>query len=268
VTPMMNTAILLRRQAAAFRSIHTISSIATANKLQVPQQVTLQQQQIQRFQPQIRNAHTVRVILTKDLPDGKGYSGEVHNVKSGYARNHLIPLKKALYATPINFDRAGIPDPDLRVETDEERRARESAESDEDLKAADFLRYYLRNKTLKIWRMVDLSGGAASGGTAAGVPIHPGMVDHEAVRAKLSKQLQINLEDHEIVQIHPEQIPHHTFEEDVTSSAAMEEALDAMEPLKEGEECKVVVKTLGEYLVKIHLRGGQRVGLRLAIVKR
>ena len=45
-------------------------------------------------------------------------------------------------------------------------------------------------------------------------------------------------------------------------------ALEAMEPLEEGEECKVVLKTLGEYLVKIHLAGGQKVGLRLAVVKR
>jgi ribosomal protein L9 len=211
---------------------------------------------------QQRNAHTVRVILTSDLSDGKGYAGEVHNVKAGFARNYLIPLKKALYATPPNFERAGIPDPDLISETAEERKARESMESDEDLKAADFLRHYLRSKTLKIWRMVDAN---TSSGGGMGAPIHPGIVDHKAVREKLAKQLRIDLEDIETLQIYPDPIPHSSFEED---GSIMDKSLNKMEPLQDGETCKVVLKALGEYLVKINLKGDHAVGLRLAVRRR
>jgi hypothetical protein len=60
-------------------------------------------------------------------------------------------------------------------------------------------------------------------------------------------------------------VSHHLLEEE---HGAMDQYLDQMEPLKEGEECKVQLKALGEYLVKIHLRGDQSVGLRLAVLKR
>ncbi|GFH48673.1 hypothetical protein CTEN210_05149 [Chaetoceros tenuissimus] len=215
----------------------------------------------QLWNQQYRNGHSVRIILTSDLPDGKGYAGDVISVKAGFARNYLVPQKKALYATPTNFERVGIPDPDLIVETAEERKLRESMESDEDLKAADFLRHYLRNKTLKIWRMVDPN--SAIGGSM-GAPIHPGMVDYKNVREKLSKQLKIDLEDHERVQIHPTPILHSELEEE----ESMEKMLESMEEMKEGEECKTQLKALGEYLVKLHLKGGQEVGLRLKVVKR
>lgn len=141
---------------------------------------------------------------------------------------------------------------------------RESRESDADLKAADFLRYYLRNKTLKIWRTVDMNA-AASMGSIMGAPIHPGMVDHVAVRQKLSKQLMIDLEEYEKVQIYPEPVAHHLLEEE----ALVEEYFNKMEPLtEEGQECNVQLKALGEYLVKIHLKGDQSVALRLAVLKR
>jgi ribosomal protein L9 len=213
------------------------------------------------FKQQIRNGHSVRIILTSDLPDGKGYAGEVLSVKSGYARNHLIPLQKALYATPTNFERVGMSDPDLIVETSEEKKMRESMESDEDLKAADFLRHYLRNKTLEIWRMVDVNSPIGSG---LGAPIHPGMVDHVNVRDKLGRQLGIDLQDHELVQIYPEPISHALIEEE----DVMEDTMQKMEVLKDGEDCKVQIKALGEYAVKIHLKGGQEVGLKLAVRKR
>lgn len=207
---------------------------------------------------QIRQARTVRVILTQDLDDGKGYTGEVRTVKPGYARNFLIPRKKALYAIPKNFKRVGINDPDLIVETVEERMAREKKDNDEDSKAADVLRHYLRNKTLTIWRRVDENAAGAVVG-ATGTPIHPGMVDHVAVRQKLSKQLKIDLEDHETVQI--------SEIDDIEKEKSMEEHLNSMKKLGEGEECQVQLKAVGEYLVKISLQGGD-VGLRLAVVKR
>jgi ribosomal protein L9 len=44
--------------------------------------------------------------------------------------------------------------------------------------------------------------------------------------------------------------------------------MQKMEVLKDGEDCKVQIKALGEYAVKIHLKGGQEVGLKLAVRKR
>lgn len=101
-----------------------------------------------------RLAHTVRVILTDDLPNGKAYKGEVLSIRAGYARNHLIPGKIALYATPENFARMNMEDPDL--ETPEEKAARlqretMSDEGAEEVKAADFLRHYLRNKVVSLF---------------------------------------------------------------------------------------------------------------------
>ena len=98
-----------------------------------------------------RFGHTVRIILTKDTPNGKNYKGEVLNVRAGYARNHLIPGKYALYATEENFERLGMKDPEK--ETPEEKRARLqreaiSEEAAAELKAADLLKHYLRNKTV------------------------------------------------------------------------------------------------------------------------
>jgi hypothetical protein len=94
--------------------------------------------------------HTVRVIVQQDLADGKAYEGDVMEVKAGYARNYLIPQKKALYATRQNFERLGMLDPDQ--ETEEHRRDRLEREAqageDVDLKAADLLKYYLRNKVV------------------------------------------------------------------------------------------------------------------------
>lgn len=47
--------------------------------------------------------HLVRVILREDLPGGKGRVREVVEVPAGYARNCLIPQKKALYASDENL---------------------------------------------------------------------------------------------------------------------------------------------------------------------
>lgn len=101
-----------------------------------------------------RQSHSVRLIAVEDLPHGKGYKGDVLTVKAGYARNYLVPQKKAVYATPQNFDKMGIIDPDL--ESEEQRIARLLRESSMDLKAeqhlkeADVLRKYLRNKVVSI----------------------------------------------------------------------------------------------------------------------
>lgn len=97
-----------------------------------------------------RSMGQVRIILTDDLPNGKAYRGDVVEVKAGYARNYLIPQKKALYAVRQNFERLGMKDPDHESPQQRaERLVREGAESDDhDLKAADQLKHYLRNKVV------------------------------------------------------------------------------------------------------------------------
>lgn len=45
----------------------------------------------------------MRIILTEDI-DNLGYIGSVVDVKPGFARNYLLPRKKALMATPHNLD--------------------------------------------------------------------------------------------------------------------------------------------------------------------
>lgn len=97
-----------------------------------------------------RFKHTVRVILTRDLPEGQMrgvYAGEVHNVAAGYARNYLIPKKMAVYATPLNFERCGLVDP-LIAEREGKKAVVE--EVGEDLKAADRLKKYLKNKFVSV----------------------------------------------------------------------------------------------------------------------
>jgi len=97
-----------------------------------------------------RWGHSVRLIALQDLPHGRGYQGDVVTVKAGYARNFLVPQKKAVYATPKNFEKLGIVDPD--VETEEQRITRLQKELSMDTKAekylkeADILRRYLRTK--------------------------------------------------------------------------------------------------------------------------
>lgn len=107
-----------------------------------------------------RLAHTVRVILTQDIDGGEGYSGDVVRVRAGYARNKLIPQKLALYATPENFARLKMSDPDS--ESLEERRERQEREKElaeeggEELKQADLLKRYLRNKVVRFQVLIEL----------------------------------------------------------------------------------------------------------------
>ena len=75
-------------------------------------------------------------------------------VKAGYARNHLVPQKLALYATPQNFERLGMIDPDYETEEQRlvrlERELNMTASEDKYLKEADLLKRYLKNKVVSI----------------------------------------------------------------------------------------------------------------------
>lgn len=95
--------------------------------------------------------HQVRIIVRQDLPHGKGYKDDVMMVKAGYARNFLIPRKMAVYASRDKFQQLNINDPDQEsVEQRQQRLEREASADDKDLKAADMLRNYLRNKLVRL----------------------------------------------------------------------------------------------------------------------
>uniref|UniRef100_A0A6T6I5P1 Ribosomal protein L9 domain-containing protein n=1 Tax=Craspedostauros australis TaxID=1486917 RepID=A0A6T6I5P1_9STRA len=204
---------------------------------------------------QRRLGHTVRIIAKEDLPHGKAYKGDVLHVKAGHARNHLIPQKMALYATPQNFERLGITDPDVETEEEREQRlAREASMSQKDehlLKDADRLKSYLRNKVLTIWRMVDPDSRDA---------LHPGKVNSWQLRKKLGKQLKIDLDENESLHLH--QTPVNFAELNDRSVNDILEGLDASKP------CDVEIKRLGDYVAKISLQGGYSVPLKFSIVRK
>ena len=110
--------------------------------------------QYQQYQTKRMMGHTVRVIALEDLPHGKAYKGDVvAGVKAGYARNYLIPRKLALYATPQNFQRLQIVDPDDLDQQQQREATTASAVStieDQYLKDADLLKKYLKNKVVSV----------------------------------------------------------------------------------------------------------------------
>jgi hypothetical protein len=91
--------------------------------------------------------------------------------------------------------------------------------------------------------------------------MHPGMVDVRAIRQKLSKQLKIDLDDHEQVHLRAEPVVGLEDEEDATVEALLED-IDTAEP------CTVQVRQYGEYLAKISLAGGHTVPLKVSVVRR
>ena len=111
-----------------------------------------QQQHLLQHTPTKRFGHSVRLIALEDLPHGKAYKGDVLTVKAGYARNHLVPQKLALYATPQNFDKLGMVDPDFETEAERiarlQRELNMTAAEDRYLKESDLLKKYLKNKVV------------------------------------------------------------------------------------------------------------------------
>jgi len=237
--------------------------------------VCWRQQEAALLQQQLRQKSTqVRVIITRDLPEGQKrgiYAGEVHHVAAGYARNYIIPQKYGVYATERNFERTGVVDPDIAAAEEEKLEEEDS----EELKAADLLRKYLRNKQVKIKRNVDPNNPTIC---------HPGHVDASNLRDKLSKQLLIDLEDHESIHIRSEPVPGLEDMEDgeivdllmKDEGASPEGDVDVQaksesegaEESSQVEECDVKIKQLGEYLAKITLAGGFTVPLKLKVERR
>ncbi|KAL7444364.1 hypothetical protein ACHAXH_009964 [Discostella pseudostelligera] len=254
------------------------------------------------IQQQLRHKHQVRVIVTQDLPEGhmRGiYAGEVHNVAAGYARNYLIPKKMAVYATPRNFERCGLIDPDIVAKEEAAQQklvsATEGDEDNADLKAADLLRRYLRNKSVKIIRHVDPNQP---------LMCHPGHVTAMNLREKLSKQLKIDLEEHETIHIRTEPVValeekgeaelmqliiemgtvNAPVKKEMEVSAGddgiapadvegegektVNDALAATSTQENAKDCDTKIKQLGDYIAKITLAGGHVVPLKFNVGRR
>lgn len=214
----------------------------------------------------------------------------------------------AVYATPRNFERCGFIDPEIAAKEEEaaQKFVQEDEEENADLKAADVLRKYLRNKTVKLIRNVDPN-----------VPTmcHPGHVSAMNIRDKLSKQLKIDLEEHETIQIRNEPVggldemdgkermqlimnmdgvigattgpglvdddddaakgedkEEESVEEEestAAAAAAVETAsADDTSSTDEAKDCDTKVKQLGDYLAKITLAGGYVVPLHFRVERR
>uniref|UniRef100_A0A7S2YD64 Ribosomal protein L9 domain-containing protein n=1 Tax=Entomoneis paludosa TaxID=265537 RepID=A0A7S2YD64_9STRA len=197
----------------------------------------------------------VRIIVKEELPHGKGYKGDVVQVKAGYARNYLIPQKFAIYATRQNFLRLDMKDPDL--ETAEEKSARllreASQEDDQDLKAADILRKYLSNKTLTIWREVDETGL---------VPLNKKGVTHRVIRKKLGIQLKIDLDDHEVIHLKPDPVEMEELDDEKIETIMKEEL-----PTSKDEVCKTDIRKHGDFIGRIWLAGDFHIPLKISVVE-
>jgi ribosomal protein L9 len=189
---------------------------------------------------------TVRIIVQTELPNGKGYAGDVVHVKAGYARNYLIPQKFAVYATRQNFERFKLKDPEIESPQEKRMRLERETEVDKDLKAADILKHYLRNKVLKIWRNVD----------SATSQVSPGVVDAKAVKSKLSKQLRIDLESHEKVHVSAEPL----------TEKNVDAIINAMAPVD--TPCQVQIREVGDFMARISLGGGYSIPLKIEVIKR
>ena len=102
------------------------------------------------------------------------------------------------------------------------------------------------------------------------------MVNAQAVRRKLSKQLRIDLDPWEKVHIYTgssgesnnNQAPDVSNEEFLTNSEALQKVLEESMTEDIDTPCKVEIRELGTYLARISLRGGYKVPLKFEVVKR
>mmetsp|Transcript_19825 Transcript_19825/g.41605 ORF Transcript_19825/g.41605 Transcript_19825/m.41605 type:complete len:284 (-) Transcript_19825:89-940(-) len=283
----MSSSAIFSRAIRAVKPHPSRHGISLSSSIQAPSHTLIPQHYYQHHQK--RAKHTVRVIVTRDLPEGQKrgvYAGEVHDVSAGYARNYLIPQKMAVYATPKNFERCGMVDPALAEKAEKMKIDGNDEVEDEDLKAADLLRRYLRNKMVKIYRNVDPNMPTIC---------HPGHVTSKNLRDKLSKQLNIDLEPHESIHISEETVIGVDDMEEKEVMALLSKLYDGDGPAdtvdydNEGagevggeaevsrghgrednsvEECTIKIKQLGEYIARITLSGGYTVPLRFTVEKR
>jgi len=247
----------------------------------------------QQTQKRCMGTNTVRLIALEDLPHGKAYKGDVVTVKAGFARNYLVPQKMALYATPQNFVRLNMVDPDYETEEQKilrlQKESNMTATEDKYLKESDLLKKYLKNKVLQVWRTVDTNSSTDT--------LHPGIVSAEDIRQKLSKQLKIDLDRNEPIHIfrddkkdnnndHSSSLSSTTTTTTTSKSttatttkpinfalhdeAKIQSMVDEFIPETEltTEKCTIQINRLGDYLAVIGLKGGYTVPLRFIVRQR
>jgi hypothetical protein len=111
---------------------------------------------------------------------------------------------------------------------------------------------------LKIWRNVDTATGSDFR------TLKPGFVDAKAVRDKLSVQLKIDLQRHEKVHLHKEEV-----NLDEMTDAQLDEFVSKPEIFGDRDvPCTIQIKTLGQYVARISLKGGFSIPLKFEVVKR
>lgn len=113
--------------------------------------------------------------------------------------------------------------------------------------------------------------------------ISPGLVDAKTIRAKLNKQLKIELEPHEKIHLVPNRILAADLDamQDTRSSSGLAERHKPKDPnavyeriIQErlgsdiDEPCQVEIRELGAYVARISLRGGHSIPLRVQVLKR
>jgi len=206
--------------------------------------------------------HSVKIVLKEDMPNGKGFAGEIVTVKAGYARNYLVPQKIAFYATEDNIAKYA----NLAATAEASQvKDEEVKDSSNERKAYDLLRKYLKLKELTIYRKADKTGRC-----------HPGVVTANNVRQKLSKHLKIDLEDHEVLRLEPTSIAYDELLAKVETSGNQDVGpLDSLiteddmgRNLSEVKPCTTEIKQVGEYCAKIYLDGGFCVPLFVRVVRK
>ena len=90
--------------------------------------------------------------------------------------------------------------------------------------------------------------------------LFPGMVDEQAIRKKLSKQLKIDLDKHETIHIREE-----ALEPDESSSDAT--LMEIVEGLDTSKKCEVEIRKVGNFVARISLAGDYVVPLRFTVVR-
>ena len=92
------------------------------------------------------------------------------------------------------------------------------------------------------------------------------MVDAKAIRRKLKKQLRIDLESHERVHVYKEQVDYDVMSPNELSELVMKNELFGVDDRE--KPCSNQIKSLGQYVARICLRGGFNIPLKLEVLKR
>ena len=103
--------------------------------------------------------------------------------------------------------------------------------------------------------------------------LHPGVVTSENLKDKLSKQLKIDLDDHEPIHIYFDTTTpsgDSTNVSPILFSELNENKIQSMvdEFTTVGDKCQIKIRRLGDYLAKITLKGGYSVPLRFTVLQR